>query len=698
MLIYSKKIFRFFLFAVSVFMFMPLINMYAANPPAPVGPVPSDRQVEWYHREQMGFIHFGINTFYNVEWGDGQEDPARFNPTSLDAAQWVKTFKDAGFTAIILVAKHHDGFCYWPSKYTTFSVASSPWKSGKGDEVKEVSDACKAAGIKLGIYLSPWDRHEKTYGTNAYNDYFNNQLTELLSNYGTIWETWFDGAGEAAGTYDWARWEKTIHTLQPNCIIWGTKTAYNYAEVRWVGNEGGSAGDPCFSTIDPSNIQVENTSILNSGQANGSAFIPAETNTSIRPGWFYHSSEDGSVKSVDTLWNYYFTSVGHNTVMLLNIPPDTRGLMNSTDVNNVSGMYSRIYNTFSSNLASGSTVTASDTRGTDFSPQNLIDNDENTYYASSDGVTTPTITFALNGNKTFDCVMLQEVIKLGERVTGWAVDAYYNNTWNTLATKQCIGYKWIERFNSVTASSVRLRITSAKACPAIHTFGIYLRSSGGSLPTPTPVVSTRSAFSQIEAESFNSNNGTVKAETCSDTGGGQNLGYISNGDWVCYNNIDFGSGATSFQARVASTVTTGKIYVRVDTPTGTQIGTLTGPNTGNSQTYTTVTIPVTNTSGNIVGVHDLYLYFDAWVNLNWFAFSASTETPGPTAETVTLGDANGNGTIDIVDALLIAQYYVGLNPAGFVAANADVNCSGAVDIVDALLVAQYYVGLIARFC
>jgi len=336
------------------------------------------------------------------------------------------------------------------------------------------------------------------------------------------------------------------------------------------------------------------------------------------------------VKSVDTLWNYYFNSVGRNTVMLLNIPPDSRGLMNSTDVNNVLGMYGRIKNTFSKNLAADSTVTATDTRDSEFSPQNLVDKDEDTYYASSDGVKTPTIEFKLNGEKTFDCVMLQEVIKLGQRVTGWSVDAYYNNKWNTLVTKQSIGYKWIERFNSVTASAVRLRITGAKACPAIHTFGLYLQSNSSTIPTPTPPSPVISAYSQIEAEKYNSKFGTVKAETCSE--GGQNLGNVSTGDYVVYNNVDFGGGAASFQARVSSKVATGKIYVRLDTPTGTQVGTLTVPNTGDSQTFSTATCPISRASGK----HDLYLVFDEGVNLNWFKFTASSDVTATSTLTPTV--------------------------------------------------------------
>ncbi len=598
-------------------MLMSSVNIYAADLPKPVEPLPNDRQIEWYHREQMGFIHFGMNTFYNVEWGDGKGDPARFNPTKLDATQWVKTFKDAGFTTILLVAKHHDGFCYWPSAYTTYDVESSPWKSGKGDLVREVSDACKAEGIKLGIYLSPWDRHEKTYGTDAYNDYFDNQLKELLTNYGPVWEVWFDGAGEAAGTYDWERWEKTIHSLQPNCAIWGTKTAYKQAEIRWIGNEAGSAGDPCWSTIDRSMIQIEDGRSLNNGQVNGSAFVPGETNTSIRPGWFYHPSENGMVKSVDTLGELYFNSVGRNSVMLLNIPPDSSGLMYSTDVNNVLGMHNKIEKIFSTNLAEDSVVTASDTRDPEFSPQNLVDNKEDTVYASSDGVTNPTIEFKLNGNKTFDTVAVQEVIKLGERVTSWALDAYYNNQWNTLVTKQTIGYKWIERFKPVTASAVRLRITGAKACPVLHSFGIYSRDGYCPPSDPVPPVPIKSAYTQIEAENYNSKFGAVKAEPCGE--GGQNLGYIGTDDYVVYKSLDFGNGASNFQARIASEVDTGKIYLRLDTPTGTQIGTITVPNTGSYQTYTTATCPISRASG----LHDLYLVFEKGVNVNWFEFKGN---------------------------------------------------------------------------
>jgi len=629
-----KKFGKIVLLSTLIFMIIPIIYIFninktiaegASNLPDPVGPTPNDRQIEWHHREQMGFIHFGMNTFYNVEWGDGSEDPARFNPTQLDANQWVKTFKDAGFTTIIMVAKHHDGFCLWPSAYTTHDVASSQWKNGNGDVIREVADACEAAGIKLGIYLSPWDRHEESYGTSAYNDYFDNQLKELLTNYGTIWEIWFDGAGEQAGTYDWARWEKTIHSLQPNCVIWGAKSAAPYAETRWIGNEGGVAGDPCWALIDPYYIEIEDNSILSNGQVNGSKWIPAETNTSIRPGWFYHSSEDSMVKSVDTLWNYYFNSVGRNTVMLLNIPPDTRGLMSNIDANNILEMYGRVENTFSNNLAADSTVTATDIRGSEFNPKNLVDKDEDTYYASSDGVTTPTIEFEFDGEKTFDCVMLQEVIKLGHRVTGWTVEAYYNNSWNTLVTKESVGYKWIERFNPVTASAVRLVITGAKACPVIHSFGVYLQSDSSDISTPEPTYPIVSAYSQIEAEDYNSKFGTVKEEACDE--GGQNLGYISTGDYVVYKNVNFGDGAASFQARVASTVNTGKIYVRLDTPTGTQVGTLTVPNTGDSQTYTNATCTISRASG----IHDLYLVFDEWANLNWFKFTASEDaTPTST--------------------------------------------------------------------
>ncbi|HZI33313.1 MAG TPA: alpha-L-fucosidase [Candidatus Binatia bacterium] len=453
----------------------------AVDPPKPSGPTPNARQIEWYHREIIAFFHFGINTFGDdVNEGDGKASPSIFNPKALDCNQWMRVLKDAGIPCGILVAKHADGFCNWPSAYTDYSVKNSPWKNGRGDVVREFTDAAKAAGIKAGIYLGPHDRHEATYGTPAYADYYANQLTELMQNYGPIWEVWWDGAGaDFLSTDFYARWAKIVRTNQPQCVIFGTKNSYLFADCRWVGNESGFAGDPCWSTINLSSIKNESAHIneLNHGELNGTAYVPAEVDVSIRPSWFYHAEEDNRVKSVAEMVKIYCDTVGHNSVLLLNFPPDRRGLIPATDAANAAGLRRWIENTFKTNLASNATITTLHPRGLGFSPSNLVDGRENTYYATADGFNTDTITFNLGAKKTFDCLMLQEVIQLGHRTTGWSVDySTDGKDWTPIpeATgKQCIGYKWIERFKPVTASYIRLRITAGKATVAIHTFGIY---------------------------------------------------------------------------------------------------------------------------------------------------------------------------------------------------------------------------------
>ena len=291
------------------------------------GAVPSYRQMEWYKREKSAFFHFGINTFTSKEWGDGTDSPKLFNPQKLDCRQWIRAVKEAGFKAAIITAKHHDGFCLWPSKYTDYSVKSSPYKDGKGDIVKEFTDACHEYGIKAGIYLSPWDRHEKSYGTKEYNDYYANQLTELMTNYGKIYECWWDGAGSKEADYDWARWSYIVRNLQPDCVIFGSLGATDFVESRWIGNESGSSSQACWATINPDALRTENVKDLNSGHFGGERFIPAEADTSVRPGWFYHEEQDNMVKSPSELFKYWFNSVGTNAGMLLNIPPDKNGLL-----------------------------------------------------------------------------------------------------------------------------------------------------------------------------------------------------------------------------------------------------------------------------------------------------------------------------------------------------------------------------------
>ena len=462
-------------------------TMNAQEAPKPFGPTPNERQKEWYDREMIAFFHFGINTFEDfVNEGDGKAPAAIFNPTALDCTQWMETLRNAGIPAAILTAKHADGFCLWPSQYTDYGVKNSAWKGGKGDVVREFTDACEEYGIKAGIYLGPHDRHEHLhpdYTTARYKDYYNKQLRELMTDYGKIWETWWDGAGaDELTTPLYTEWYKTVRDTQPDCVIFGTKNSYPFADVRWMGNEAGHCGDPCWSTTDSIAIRDEAAyyDALNCGVKNGNAYIPAETDVSIRPSWFYHPEEDSRVKSVNELWDIYCNSVGHNSVLLLNLPPDRRGLLNPIDSLTVATLRKGLDETFSRNLLKGSKVSATNVRGGKFNPRYLIDEDKTTYYAGKDGVVKSDITFTLPKSETFDCLMLQEVIELGHRTTAWSVEYSQNGKdWTVIpeaSTLQSVGHKWIVRFSPVTAKYVRLRILDGNATPALHTFGLYRQS------------------------------------------------------------------------------------------------------------------------------------------------------------------------------------------------------------------------------
>lgn len=455
--------------------------------PAPVGLVPNQRQQEWYDREMIAFFHFGINTFEDfVNEGDGTAPAAIFNPISLDCSQWMSVLNKAGIPAAILTAKHADGFCLWPSQYTDYCVKNSQWKDGKGDVVREFTDACNKHDIKAGIYLGPHDRHQHLspdYSTESYKDYYAAQLRELMSNYGTIWETWWDGAGaDELTTPLYTEWYGIVRELQPQCVIFGTKNSYPFADVRWMGNESGIAGDPCWATVDSIAIRDEAAYIpqLETGNLDGNAYVPAETDVSIRPSWFYHTEEDSLVKTPRQLWDIYCTSVGHNSVLLLNFPPDRRGLIHPIDSLNVLTFRKGLDDTFSHNMLSGSKVSATNNRGGAFSAENLVDDNPTTYYAGKDGDVTSTVTFQLPHPEVFDCLSISEVISLGHRTTLWSVeystDGYEWHPIPELTGKQTIGNKWIERFQPVTASWLRLKIEDGRACPAIHSVGVYRQS------------------------------------------------------------------------------------------------------------------------------------------------------------------------------------------------------------------------------
>lgn len=448
---------------------------------------PSARQLAWQQLEFIAFVHFGMNTFTGREWGDGTEDPAWFNPTELDARQWVAACKAAGMKQLILTAKHHDGFCLWPSAYTEHCVRNSPWRDGKGDVVREVADACREGGIKFGVYLSPWDRHEPTYGDSpAYNRFYINQLRELLSDYGEISEVWFDGAcGEGPNgrrqEYDWDAYYAVVRELQPSAVIFG-------GDVRWCGNEAGISRDAEWSVV-PTNLDVMGAdtgsrSLLSRAAQAGAGlhWYPSEVDVSIRPGWFYHEHEDGAVKTLEHLLDIYYTSVGGNNVLLLNIPPDRRGLFHESDVRRLRELGDVLRATFDENLALGARATA-DASAPGRDAALTVDGNPNTYWTTDAGVTTAAIEYELGAPRTFDRAVLQEYIADGQRIEGVALDVREGGQWREVARGQTVGYKRILRFPEVTASRVRLRVTESRVRPTLACFELYRAPSIVSAPT-----------------------------------------------------------------------------------------------------------------------------------------------------------------------------------------------------------------------
>ena len=456
--------------------------------PAPGMIEPSARQRAWQELEFIGFLHFGMNTFTDREWGDGTEDPRLFNPTALDARQWVRACRDAGMKQIIITAKHHDGFCLWPSRYTEHSVKNSPWRDGKGDVVREVADACREAGLKLGIYLSPWDRHEPSYGDSPrYNAYYKHQLTELLTNYGPISEVWFDGAcGEGSNgkrqEYDWAGYIAVVRRLQPDAVIFSDAGP----DVRWVGNEQGFAGETNWSTLHRGEFYpgTPNAQPLATGHEDGTHWVPAECDVSIRPGWFYHAAEDAQVKPVGQLLDIYYQSVGRNAVMLLNVPPDPRGLIADVDAARLREFRAVLDETFAHDLTLGRPATATDVldNGPTYAASNAVDGDSQTAWRIEKRVTRAELTIDLGTPVTFDRAAVQEDIRQGQRVRAFAVEAWDGTAWRAFAEGTTIGHKRLLRFDPVTAARVRLVIRDTHVCPAISAFGLFKASPRESPP------------------------------------------------------------------------------------------------------------------------------------------------------------------------------------------------------------------------
>lgn len=459
--------------------------------------VPSARQLKWHELEFYSFIHFGMNTFYNSEWGNGKENPAMFNPTELDTDQWISSLKAAGIKAAILTCKHHDGFCLWPSKYTEHSVKNSPYKQGKGDIVKEMAESCKKYGLKFGVYLSPWDMHDERYGDSPkYNDYFVSQLTELLTAYGEIFSVWFDGAcGEGPNgkrqSYDWQRYYSAIRELQPEAVI-----AVSGPDVRWCGNEAGHCRASEWNVV-AEKLSLPDYVAENSQKEDDAAFrekkysfqdedlgsryalkdeksliwYPAEVDTSIRPGWFYHEEEDDKVKSLEHLMDIYYNSVGGNASLLLNIPPDKRGLIHENDVLRLKEIGEYIRKAFSDCITPKSKITAS-SQHNDYPVENVKTEDSN-FYKACDGQERVTLTFEFEAKEIVKHVVLMEKLALSQRIEAFNIIAETDSGPKMIYEGTVVGSRKICKFHAVETKKITLNIIASRISPTLRYVGIY---------------------------------------------------------------------------------------------------------------------------------------------------------------------------------------------------------------------------------
>jgi alpha-L-fucosidase len=471
-------------------------SLFAQAPPKPYGALPNKAQLNWHEMEMYCIIHFGADTYTDKEWGYGDEDPAIVNPANFDALQIVGAAKAGGFKGIIVVAKHHDGLCLWPTKTTEHNISNSPWKNGQGDMVAEYRKACDKLNMQMGIYCSPWDRNSALYGSPAYVDLYRTQVKELYSNYGPLFISWHDGANGGDGYYGgkremrkidrstYYRWDTTwalVRKLQPNAAIFGDVGP----DVRWVGNEEGHAGETCWATYVPEAPDAgkkpgngySKYQLATTGTPNGATWMPAECDVPLRPGWFYHSTQDDKVKTPAQLMDLYFNSVGRGACLDLGLAPDRRGLLNEHDVASLKQFGDILRHTFALNLAKGAKFSASNIRGNNagkYGPKFLTDDDRYSYWATDDTIMHPTLVAELGESQTFNIIRLRENIKLGQRITGFSVDAFVDGTWKEVAKATSIGANRLIRLpENVSTDKVRLRITGSGACVALSDFGLF---------------------------------------------------------------------------------------------------------------------------------------------------------------------------------------------------------------------------------
>jgi len=430
----------------------------------PILPIPTQKQLNWQSLEYYGFIHFNMNTFTNVEWGEGKENPQMFNPSALDCNQWARIAKESGMKGLIITAKHHDGFALYPSKYTSHSVAKSPWKNGKGDVIKELSQACKKYGLKLGIYLSPWDRFHPAYGTDEYNKVYSLMQKELLTNYGPIFEFWYDGAnGEGPNgkkqIYDWSLFHGMVNKYQPDAVQFSDSGP----DIRWVGNERGYAYETTWSPINRDEIYPGYPKFddYKNGQQNGTHWVAPEVDVSIRPGWYYHPEQDSKVKSPDSLMKIFVASVGRNANLLLNIPVDTRGLIHPNDSASMMG-FKQIRDKSLINLLNKKDVIVTSSSDGKYTASQLSDNDVKSFWAAKNDDHNPTINIDLYTSLSMNALLIQEPIALGQRIIQFSVDLIDENGKKETILARTIGNKRILTFKERKIKNIQVKFLDAK--------------------------------------------------------------------------------------------------------------------------------------------------------------------------------------------------------------------------------------------
>jgi alpha-L-fucosidase len=480
----------------TLFLAVQFIGSRGQTAPAPYGVLPSAAQLNWHEMEMYCIIHFGVDTYTDKEWGFGDEDPAIVNPTHFDASQIVAAAKSGGFKGVVVVAKHHDGLCIWPSKTTEHNISKTPWRGGNGDMLKEYQEACAKLGMQLGLYCSPWDRNSGFYGTPEYIKIYRDQLRELYTNYGKLFISWHDGANGGDGYYGGKRESRKIdrttyygwpttwgitRKLQPQATIFGDVGP----DVRWVGNEEGHAGETSWATYTPEAPDSGKTPANGyvkswlgvEGTRNGKFWMPAECDVSLRPGWFYHASQNAQVKSPYTLMDLYYKSVGRGANLDLGLSPNRDGLLDPEDVAALKGFGDLLRKTFAVNLAKGAILQASNIRARNagrFGPSFLLDADRYSYWSTDDGITTPTLTLNLKGNQSFNVIRLRENIKLGQRIEAIEIEAFLDNRWQKIAAATSIGANRLIRLpQTITTNRVRLKVTKSPVCIALSDFGLY---------------------------------------------------------------------------------------------------------------------------------------------------------------------------------------------------------------------------------